>query len=179
MRSFGDSRNANETENIKKTELNPEEPTWRIFPALPKSLQQLPFILMAKALFNWMACHENFQHLQAELFILLLWALLFGIIFYEIGFIEHKILDKANSSGLTLFILLVPIFMNLSKATPKMVASMILPMMIAFIIALLGMIIVSLLLSKILKYSWGDQYGNQCFLFVRVPGYIYYKSGSC
>ncbi len=152
LSSFGNNINNDNTDNIKQIESNPEKPTWRIFPALPKSLQT-PFILMTKALLiGWLAM--KISTLTGRVIHPFVVALLFGIIFYEIGFIEHKILDKANSSGLTLFILLVPIFMSLSKATPKMVASMILPMMIAFSIALLGMVIVSLLLSKTLKYSW-------------------------
>ncbi|MPN09356.1 hypothetical protein SDC9_156645 [bioreactor metagenome] len=81
-------------------------------------------------------------------------ALIFGIIFYEIGFLEHKILDKANATGLALFALLVPIFMSLSKATPQMVASLITPIAIAFVIALVGIIIVSFAASKLLGYTW-------------------------
>ena len=131
---------------------DPEVPTWRVVPPLPKSLQT-PFILIAKALFvGWLAVQvANLTGRVIHPFVV---ALIFGIIFYEIGFIEHKILEKASSSGLTLFILLVPIFMNLSKATPQMVASLIVPMIVAFAIALAGMIIVSFILSRIVGYSW-------------------------
>jgi hypothetical protein len=131
---------------------DPEVPTWRLFPALPKALQT-PFILIAKALLiGWLAVQvANLTGRVIHPFVI---ALIFGIIFYEIGFIEHKILEKANSSGLTLFILLVPIFMNLSKATPQMVASLVLPMIAAFAIALVGMVAVALIMSKVVGYSW-------------------------
>ncbi len=140
------------SDSSKSPASDPEIPTWRVFPALPKPLQT-PFILMAKALLiGWLAM--KVAGLTGGVIHPFVVALIFGIIFYEIGFIEHKILEKANSSGLTLFILLVPIFMNLSKATPKMVGSLIVPMLVAFVIALVGLVLVSLLLSKILGYSW-------------------------
>jgi hypothetical protein len=135
-----------------KAKSNPEEPTWRLFPATPKNLQT-PFILIMKAmLVGWLAviCAKALGGVINQ-FVM---ALIFGIIFYEIGFLEHKILDKANATGLALFALLVPIFMSLSKATPQMVASLITPIAIAFVIALVGIIIVSFAASKLLGYTW-------------------------
>jgi hypothetical protein len=135
-----------------KKAADPEVPTYKLFPALPKGLQT-PFILLAKTFFvAWLAVTvaglgKNVVHPYIV-------ALLFGIIFYELGFIEHKILDKANSGGLALFIMLVPIFMSLSKATPAMVGSLIVPMIIVFIVSVIGIVAVSLLLSRVLKYSW-------------------------
>lgn len=131
---------------------DPEVPTFRVFPALPKALQT-PFILLAKTiLIAWLSV--TVAGLLKNVIHPFVMALIFGIIFYEIGFIEHKILEKANSSGLTLFLMMVPIFMNLSSATPKMVASLIVPTLLAFVISVIGMVAVSLVMSKALKYSW-------------------------
>ena len=135
-----------------KKSADPEVPTFKLFPALPKALQT-PFILLAKTfLVAWLAVTvaglgKNVVHPYIV-------ALLFGIIFYELGFIEHKVLDKANSGGLALFAMLVPIFMSLSKATPAMVGSLIVPMIIVFVVSVIGIVVASLLLSRILKYSW-------------------------
>ncbi|MFA6506848.1 MAG: hypothetical protein WCT14_12140 [Treponemataceae bacterium] len=136
----------------EKKGADPEVPTFKVFPPLPKAFQT-PFILLAKALLvAWLAVMvAGLTKNMVHPFVV---ALLFGIIFYEIGFIEHKILDKANSSGLTLFLMMVPIFMSLSKATPQMVASLIVPTIVAFVISVFGMVLLSLLMSKILKYSW-------------------------
>jgi hypothetical protein len=81
-------------------------------------------------------------------------ALAFGILFYETGFLENKILTKANAEGLALFALLVPIFMSLNKATPDMVMSLIGPIVVAFGIALVGIVAVALVSAKIFKYTW-------------------------
>lgn len=131
---------------------DPEVPSLRLIPALPKALQT-PFVLLAKTiLVAWLAVtvaglFKNVVHPY-------IFALVFGIIFYEIGFIEHKVLDKGNSGGLALFIMLVPIFMNLAKATPQMVVSLIVPMLLVFVISVIGLFVVSLIIGRILKYSW-------------------------
>ena len=86
-----------------------------MIPALPKALQT-PFILLAKTLFvAWLAVTA--AGLIGNVIHPFIVALFFGIIAYEIGFIEYKVLDKANSAGLAMFFLLVPIFISLSKAT--------------------------------------------------------------
>ncbi|WP_286677144.1 hypothetical protein [Aminobacterium sp. EBM-42] len=135
-----------------KAKSNPEEPTWRLFSATPKDLQT-PFILIMKAmLVGWLAvmCAKALGGVINQ-FVM---ALIFGIVFYEIGFLEHKILDKANSTGLALFALLVPIFMSLNKATPQMVASLIFPIVVAFAVSVVGIAIVAFVSSKIFGYTW-------------------------
>ena len=131
---------------------DPEQPSLRIFPALPKGLQT-PFVLLAKAiLVAWLSvAAAGLAKNAVHPFVV---ALLFGILFYETGFIEHKVLDKANASGMVLFLMMVPIFTSLSKATPQMVASLIVPTLLAFAISVLGMVILSLAMSKVLGYSW-------------------------
>jgi len=81
-------------------------------------------------------------------------ALVFGIIFYELGFLEERILDKATSTGITLFALMVPVFASLPKATPQMIGTLIFPIIIVFIVSIFGITVISLLLGKILGYSW-------------------------
>ncbi len=131
---------------------DPEIPSLKVFPPLPAPLRT-PFVLLAKALLvAWLAVlvaklTKNVVHPYVV-------ALLFGILFYEIGFIEHKILEKANSAGLTLFLMMVPIFMNLSKATPQMVVSLIVPVLLAFAVSLVGMVVISVVIGRILHYSW-------------------------
>lgn len=125
---------------------------WKFIPATPKELQT-PFILIMKTmLVGWLAVMV--AQLLGGVIDKFVMALIFGIIFYEIGFLEPKILTKANSEGFTLFALLVPIFMNLSKATPSMVISLIVPIALSFAIAVVGIIISSVILSKVFGYSW-------------------------
>jgi hypothetical protein len=137
---------------VEKKGADPEVPTFKLFPSLPKAYQT-PFMLLAKTIFvAWLAV--TVAGLMKNLIHPYVIALLFGILFYETGFIEHKVLDKANSFGMVMFLMMVPIFMSLSKATPQMVGSLLVPTVLAFAISLFGMVLISLLMSKVLKYSW-------------------------
>lgn len=131
---------------------DPEVPLWKLFPALPSQLRT-PFILLAKTfLIGWVAV--KVAGLMGNVVHPYIVALIFGILFYELGFIEHKVLNKANSEGIALFLMLVPVFMSLSKATPQMVASMIVPIILVFVISLVGLVLAALLLSRFIGYSW-------------------------
>lgn len=132
--------------------LGKNERKWKFIPETPKELQT-PFILIMKTmLVGWLAVVAT--TLLGGVIDKFVMALIFGIIFYEIGFLEPKILTRANSEGFTLFALLVPIFMNLNKATPGMVISLIVPIVLSFAIAVAGIVVSSVILSRIFKYSW-------------------------
>jgi len=129
-----------------------EKPVWRIFPETPKDLQTSFILIMKAMLIGWLAV--TVADLLGGVINSFVMALLFGIIFYEAGFLEHQILDKAKATGLALFALLVPIFMNLNKATPEMVMSVIAPVAASFAIALVGIVIVAMISSRFFKYTW-------------------------
>jgi len=131
---------------------DPDKPTWKIFPATPKQLQT-PFILIMKtALIGLLAFKA--AALTGGVVNKYILCLVFGMLFYETGFLEHKIMDKANATGFLLFPLMVIIFLNLPKATPDMVAKLITPIVIAFAVSVVGIAIFTFVLGKFCKYSW-------------------------
>lgn len=146
---FKAGENKPETE-VKK--IDPEVPAFRLFPATPKDLQT-PFILMFKVflvatLAVWVA------QITGGVVHKLVLALIFGIIAYEIGFLEHDVFTKANSSGYAMFFCLIPVWAGLTAATPEMVKSLIWPTVLCFGITLVALAITSFVLGKILGYSW-------------------------
>jgi len=146
----GDLPRKSQANNDHNTDHN--ERKWKFIPETPKELQT-PFILIMKTmLVGWLAVMVS--RLLGGVIDKFVMALIFGIVFYEIGFLEPKILTKANSEGFTLFALLVPIFMNLNKATPSMVISLIVPIALSFAVAVVGIAISSVILSKVFRYSW-------------------------
>jgi len=146
----GDLPRKSQANNDHNTDHN--ERKWKFIPETPKELQT-PFILIMKTmLVGWLAVMVS--KLLGGVIDKFVMALIFGIVFYEIGFLEPKILTKANSEGFTLFALLVPIFMNLNKATPSMVISLIVPIALSFAVAVIGIAISSVILSKVFRYSW-------------------------
>ena len=131
---------------------DPEQPTWRIFPAVPKKMQT-PYVLILKTAFvGWLAF--KVAALTGGVVNKYILCLVFGILFYETGFLEYKIMDKANATGYMLFPLMVIIFLNLPKATPDMIFKLITPIVISFLVSVIGIAIMSFILGKIFKYSW-------------------------
>jgi hypothetical protein len=141
--------------NVKKQ--NPRQSgsskrKWYQLPAI-KEKYQTPFILLMKTLFvAWIAIYT--AELLGGVINKYVIALVFGVVFYELGFLEQKILDKADSTGITLFALMVPVFESLPKATPQMIGTLIFPMIVVFIVSIIGITAISLLLGKVIGYSW-------------------------
>lgn len=141
---------------------DPEVPTLRLFPALPKAMQT-PFVLLAKiAIASWLALlaaqHFNgfviakgMPYLQIHKFVM---ALIMGIILYETGFLEHKILDKANAMGYAMFFCLIFVWASLPQATPELVRSLMVPLVVSFGVSVIGIVISTFFTSKLLGYSW-------------------------
>lgn len=82
------------------------------------------------------------------------WALVLGILFNSIGFLEDNILNRANSYGILMFALMMYIFDGLKDLTMDMFFDIIGPMVILIIIGVIGMAILSFIASKVLKISF-------------------------
>jgi hypothetical protein len=149
-----------------------EEVAFRIFPKTPKALQT-PLILMAKtAVIVWLALFVSqyynmwivnlgLHYIQIPKFI---FCLIFGVIFFELGFLEYGILEKANAMGYTIFFCFIVIFNNLVEATPELISTLIYPIFISFTCAVLGIIFVTYFTSKLVNYRWtfGIALGMTC-----------------
>ena len=140
------------TQSEKAAMVDPEIPAVRLFPATPKVLQT-PFILMFKTfLVGYIAVW--FAGLTGGVVHKLVMALIFGIIFYETGFLEHDIFTKANMAGYAMFFCLIPVWTGLPNATPEMIKNLAYPTVLCFGITLVCLAVTSLILGKILGYSW-------------------------
>ena len=124
----------------------------KLIPPLPKQLRT-PFILLCKS-FLVAALAVAAAKLTGNKVHPFVMALVFGVLAYELGFLEGRILEVAASSGLSIFIMLLPTYVNLSKATPQMVASLLFPIVVSFAAAVVGLIVSSLIISKIAHTSF-------------------------
>ncbi len=79
------------------------------------------------------------------------WALIFGIIFTSIGFLDESALNKANSYGIIMFALMMYVFDGLKDCTPEMLKSIILPMVLLIVVGVAGMALFIFIISKVLK----------------------------
>ena len=82
------------------------------------------------------------------------YALILGVIFTSIGFLDENAINKANSYGIIMFALMMYVFDGLKDCTPDMLASIIGPMILLIVVGVAGMVILCFIASKILKVSF-------------------------
>jgi len=127
-------------------------PKRRLIPPMPKQWQT-SFVYLAKAfIVAWLSVRA--AALLNNVIHPFVMGLIFGIVFHELGFLEDNIMTQANANGMVLFTIMIPIYINLSKATPEMVFGLLKPLVIVFASAIVGILIASAVMSKIFGYSW-------------------------
>ena len=92
-----------------------------------------------------MVCEPNGSLIQFPLIGTIsgaIWALIFGVIFTTIGFLDTNLLNRANSFQITMFALMMYVFDGLKDCTPEMLKQIIGPMIILIIIGVAGMALV-------------------------------------
>ncbi|MCG1012046.1 hypothetical protein JT739_05455 [Tepidanaerobacter sp. GT38] len=101
------------------------------------------------------------------------WALIVGIAFTEIGFLDKDSLNKANSYGFLMYVLMIYVFSGLKDATPAMLAEIVGPMVLIIIIGVAGMALTSIIAGKILGVSWNMAFAvSLTALYGFPPNYI-------
>ena len=89
-----------------------------------------------------------------------LWALVLGVIFTTLGFLDRNSLNRANSYGIVMFALMMYVFDGLKDCTPEMLVSIIVPMLVLIVIGVLGMAVASFIIAKVLKMSFPLAFAN-------------------
>lgn len=108
-----------------------------------------------------------------------IWALLFGVLFCTIGFLDRDILNKSNSYGLCIFALMMFVFDGLKDCTQEMLASIIGPMFILIIIGVVGMAIVAFVAAKILRVSFYLAFANGLTALYGFPPNVIITESTC
>ena len=89
-----------------------------------------------------------------------IWALVLGVIFTTLGFLDRNSLNQANSYGIVMFALMMYVFDGLKDCTPEMLVSIIVPMLVLIVIGVLGMAVASFIIAKVLKMSFPLAFAN-------------------
>lgn len=82
-----------------------------------------------------------------------IWALVLGVIFNTLGFLDTNALNKANSYQITVFALMMFIFDGLKDCTPEMLIQIAFPMVMLIVTGLLGMAVAGWAACKVLRVS--------------------------
>ena len=101
------------------------------------------------------------------------WALILGIILTEIGFLDKDSLNKANSYGFLMFVLMVYVFSGLKDATPEILLGAVGPLVTIIVVGVSGMAITSVIAGKLLGISWNMAFAvSLTALYGFPPNYI-------
>ncbi|WP_028273909.1 hypothetical protein [Atopococcus tabaci] len=144
-----------------------------LFPKLPAAYESANYFLAKTALVALLATFVSgvinesvgFRLMDANIM-----ALLLGIIFSEIGFLEKEILIKSNSFGISMAALTSVILSTLSAATPDVLRSLLLSILIALAFGTVGILLFSFIASKIFKMSIWMAFGIGISALFGFPG---------
>ena len=89
-----------------------------------------------------------------------IWALVLGVIFTTLGFLDRNSLNRANTYGIVMFALMMYVIDGLKDCTPEMLVSIIVPMLVLIVIGVLGMAVASFIIAKVLKMSFPLAFAN-------------------
>ncbi len=136
---------------ITQDETKEEVSRFRIFPPMDKKYQTT-YMLYTKLGVLMVIAHyvDVFTGGAASKYVVML---VLGVIAAETGFIERQPLTLANSFGFFMTALMAFIFASLSKATPAMLADLIIPLLGIIVFGVIGMAIVSIGIGKALGYT--------------------------
>lgn len=136
------------------------EGKFRFIPRVPEKYESNAFMLLRLgfvamlAYFTSVALNKGLAAIGAGFTVhKLVVCLIFGVIASEIGFVEKKTLNKANSFGFLMTALLGYIFADLNQSTPQMVVELILPLLGILFFGIVGMYLVSFIVGKLLHES--------------------------
>ena len=127
-----------------------------LIPRIPDKWNS-PILMLGKlGLIGWFATQlGNITGISGAI-----WALVLGVFFTTIGFLETNLLNRANSYQIIMFALMMYVFDGLKDCTPAMLKSIIVPMVVLIVIGVLGMAIFSFVIAKIRKMSFPLAFAN-------------------
>ncbi|HIU84292.1 MAG TPA: hypothetical protein IAC66_02845 [Candidatus Aphodousia gallistercoris] len=124
--------------------------------ALPESWNSPVMTLTKLALVGWLASLVGgWTGISGAV-----WALVFGVIFCTLGFLETDALHRCNSFNILMFALTMFVFDGLKDCTPEMLVEIAVPMVEMIVIGVLGMGIFAFVIAKVLKQSFALSFAN-------------------
>jgi len=132
---------------------NMPPPPWKIIPDAPAKYQT-PMILLGKLAFvTWLADFAS-RSMGGAVNTLVL-CLIFGIAATELGFLEKKLMTKAETMGLLMVLLMGFVFGGLATATPEILLSVFAPLVVLFTLGTAVLVLIGIIVGKFFfKETW-------------------------
>lgn len=132
----------------------------KLIPALPEKWNGPVMILLKLAIVAYLATYLGTVSFWGFKLSGAVWALILGVIFTTIGFLDANSLNKANSYGIIMFALMMYVFDGLKTATPELLGSIIGPMLLLIVVGVAGMAIFEFVVAKLLKIDYALALAN-------------------
>ena len=78
---------------------------------------------------------------------------IFGIIFYQLGFLSDSIMDKTSSSGMITFLVTIVILGSLANTTPRTVMAVLVPLLVCLVVGTVGVLVTAIVSAKFFNVS--------------------------
>lgn len=123
---------------------------FKIFASVPEKYNSANLILFKVALIALAAQQlAKFTGINQLIF-----ALILGVIFHEIGLLDDAALTKSNGFSFVIAGALCNVFSGLSNTTPQLLVSMLLDIVIVFAVGIAVAAVVSIIVGKMVHFSW-------------------------
>ncbi len=141
----------------------------KLIPPMPQKYMTTAFILLKLMITAYIASKLGALTGISQA----VWALILGIAFTEIGFLDKDSLNKANSYGFLMFVLMVYVFSGLKDATPTILLEAAFPLISIIVLGIAGMCLTSVAAGKVLGISWNMAFAvSLTALYGFPPNYI-------
>lgn len=141
----------------------------KLIPPMPQKYMTTAFILLKLMITAYIASKLGALTGISQA----VWALILGIAFTEIGFLDKDSLNKANSYGFLMFVLMVYVFSGLKDATPAILLEAAFPLISIIVLGIAGMCLTSVAAGKVLGISWNMAFAvSLTALYGFPPNYI-------
>ena len=149
-------RDRKEMANVGMTAIGNDDDVKKLIPKVPDKWNTPVLMLLKLGIVAWFAfMMGGWTGINGAI-----WALVLGVIFTRLGFLDTNLLNRANSFQITMFALMMYVFDGLKDCTPAMLKSIIGPMVILIVIGVVGMAIAAFIISKILRMSFPPAFAN-------------------
>ncbi len=127
----------------------------KLIPALPEKWNGPVMIFLKMGIIAWLATQcGTIKFPGIGTISGAVWALVLGVIFTTLGFLDVNSLNKANSYGIVMFALMMYVFDGLKTATPALLGEVIGPMLLLIVIGVAGMALFEFVVAKLLKVDY-------------------------
>lgn len=164
---------------IGMTVVNDDSKVKKLLPRVPDKYNTPVFMLCKLGLVAWFASLAGQLKFGSVVISPAIWALVFGVIFCAVGFLDTNILNRANSYWISMFALMMIVFDGLKNLTPAMLKSIIGPMVILIVIGVVGMAVFSFIIAKVFKMSFYLAFANGLTALYGFPADAIISESTC